>query len=121
MIEEKDGQSPATPVVAEKQTPADAIQVWDIDAWLEDAPPNSWLAIVYDQKGNAIHQSIETGRCKPFDIAERAVAMFFTSDIVLNARMLSETLLVLVVHSSGSVFGPIAVETSLETIAVSEI
>jgi len=94
-----------------------------IEDWLATTDANAWLATVYGPDDTELFQfqSTDTMSVTPYVIAERAVLAYFTADIVLNAKMLAETLRVLVAHSSGSIFGPIAVETSLETIATQEI
>jgi hypothetical protein len=89
--------------------------------WLATAGQNTWLATVHGPDGSDLYQNSYTGVSTPYAIAERAALEYFTSDIVLNAQMLAETLRVVVIHSSGSAFGPIGVETSLETIADQEI
>ena len=91
------------------------------DEWIGNTDENTWLATIYGPDDTAIYQCTDAGSATPYAIAERAVLRYFTSDIVMNAKMLAETLRVEVVHSSGAAFGPIAVETSLETIATQEI
>lgn len=92
-----------------------------IEDWLANTDENTWLSTVYGPDDAELFQLVDSGSATPYAIAERAVLMYFTADIVMNARMLAETLRVVVVHSSGATFGPIAVETSLETIATAEI
>jgi|GEM_PF-4259828 len=98
-----------------------SVLIESVEAWLQSTAENTWQATVYGPDDAAIYQCTDAGSATPYAIAERAVLRYFTSDIVLHAEMLAETLRVEVVHSSGAAFGPIAVETSLETIATQEI
>jgi hypothetical protein len=89
--------------------------------WLENTDENTWLATVYGPDDVEVYQCTDAGVETPYAIAERAVLRYFTADMVLHAKMLAETLRVEVVHSTGATFGPIEVETSLETIAKREL
>lgn len=93
----------------------------EVESWLESAGDKQWLAQVYGPNGEQLHEFDDIGTGEPYSVAERAVADYFTSDLQSSVGMLAETIRVMVFHVSGASFGPIEVETSLETVASREI